>query len=340
MNKIMKATQLLKNGQSELVLNKLRKKLGFREVLHNFPLYLMIEPTNFCNLHCPICPTGSGKMKRQKRMMSFLEFKSIIDQSKGHVTNIALWNYGEPFLNRELLEMIKYAVSAGIRVRTSTNGELFKTKEFCLEVVKSGLQNLIICLDGADQETIKIYRKGASFSEIENGIRLIQEAKKTLASKTPIIELQFILMKHNVQQKDHMKQIAKELGVEIYSEKTVGIDINDPDFQKLAKEFVPNDSSLSRYYLKEDGTFALKGKIHNGCSVINREVVINSDGNVVPCSYDLYSEYVMGNVFEESLETIWKNDKYQSFRSQIRKDRKSIPMCNTCSEGRTNIGLS
>lgn len=339
MNKIIKTIQLLKNGNSELIITKLRKKLGFKNSLPGFPPNLMIEPTNACNLHCPSCPTGSGKSKRPKRMMSFLEFKSIIDQSKGHVNNITLWNYGEPFLNRELLDMIQYATSAGMHITTSTNGEFFKTEDFCMEVVKSGLQNLIICLDGADQETISKYRKGASFSEIENGIRLIHEAKRTLASKTPIIELQFILMKHNAHQRDHMKLIAKELGVDTYSEKTVGISVNDPDFQDLARELIPTDTSFSRYYLQKDGTFALKGKIHNDCSTVYEQCVINSDGTVTPCCYDSYSEHVMGNVFEENLETIWKNDKYQSFRRRIREDRKSIPLCNICSEGRHSIGI-
>jgi radical SAM protein with 4Fe4S-binding SPASM domain len=341
MSKLIKAISLCKNGQYEIVyeivLHRLRKKLGFKDILPPLPFSLMIEPTNSCNLRCPTCPTGSGKSKRPKRMMSFSEFKMIIDEGKGNVKNITLWNYGEPFLNNDIINMIKYATSTGMHVITSTNGGFFKSKEFCLEIVKSGLQNLIICLDGANQETISRYRIGAKFNEIENGYKLLLEAKKFLVSKTPIIELQFILMKHNEGQRNDMKLLAKELGVDIYTEKTVGIDYNDPEFQNMAKELLPNDFSLSRYCLKEDGTFALKGNIPNHCFTVYEQSVINSDGDVVPCCYDLYSEYVMGNVLKESLKTIWKNDKYQSFRNQIEKDRKSIPMCNICSEGRYSI---
>jgi len=68
-------------------------------------------------------------------------------------------------------------------VITSTNGHFFKSEEFCSEVVKSGLQHLIICLDGADQETISKYRKNAKFEDIVNGLRLLNMTKKRLNSK-------------------------------------------------------------------------------------------------------------------------------------------------------------
>ena len=336
-SKLGKTFLLCKIGRFRIVLFKLCEKFGVRNILLPYPISLVIEPTNVCNLHCPACPTGAGKMNRAKSMMSFTKFKGIVDEVKEHIIDITLMNYGEPFLNSELLSMIKYATSADIYVMTSTNGEFFKTKEFCVEVVQSGLQYLIICLDGADQETLSKYRVGSSFIKIIDGIKFIREAKEELNSKTPVIELQFLVMKHNEHQKRYMKQLAKQLGVDVYSEKLVGIDYNDPEFQKMAKELLPNDLSLSRYFLKQDGTFELKGKTSNRCSRVYQSTVINSDGTVVPCCYDAYSKHIMGNVFEESLKTIWKNNKYQSFRRQIKSDRKSIAICNTCPEGKVHI---
>jgi len=337
MNKLGKAFSLIKSGRFDLVLGRLNEVFWGRNILPVLPHTLMVEPTNLCNLNCPTCPTGAGKMNRPKRVMSFNEFKRIIDEVRGYVKNIALWNYGEPFLNSELLLMIRYATKAGISVKTSTNGEFFKSKGFCREVVRSGLRDLTICLDGANQETISKFRRGSNFSEIVQGIRFISEAKRELGSKTPRIELQFIVLRYNEHQRGYMKMLAKELGADVYCEKTVGLDYNDPQFQKMAREFLPNDLSLSRYYLKPDGQFALKGKMRNRCSWVYQCAVINSDGTVVPCCYDLYSEYVMGNVFEESLRAIWRNDKYQELRRKIRMGRKSIPMCNICPEGRYSI---
>lgn len=336
-NKIRNGFSLLISGRFDLLLYTLSKEFGKSGIVPVLPFSLMIEPTNACNLRCPTCPTGSGKMERPKRTMNPTEFKAVIDQVRGYIKDIVLWNYGEPFLNRDLLSMIKYATSAGMHVMTSTNGQFFNSKEFCLEVVQSGLQHLIICLDGGDQETISKFRRNANFSEIVKGFRLINEAKKGLGLKTPRIELQFILMKHNEQQRSYIKELAKQMEVDVFSEKTVGINGNDSEFQDLCKELLPNDLSKSHYYLKQDGKFALKGKIQNNCSWVYERVVINSDGAVVPCCYDLHSEHIMGNIFKESLKDIWKNKKYQSFRVQICKDRKSIAICNTCSENRSSI---
>lgn len=334
MNKLRGAFIPYLSDELDNIRFKLRGMFNTGNSLQSYPSALMIEPANACNLHCPTCPTGSGKMNRPGRMMSLAEFKGVIDQARGYTKKITLWNFGEPFLNKDLLNMVKYATSAGMYVETSTNGHFFRSGEFCQDIVKSGLQHLIICLDGADQETISKLRKNAKFSEIVDGFTFINRAKEKLNSKLPLIELQFIVMKHNEHQRSYMKQLAKELKVDTYCEKPVGIDCRYPEFHDLAKELLPSDLSLSRFYLKPDGTYALKGKVVNSCSKIYLSAVINSDGTVVPCSYDVYSEYIMGNVYEESLKSIWKNSRYQAFRKQIREDRKSIPMCNTCSEGR------
>jgi radical SAM protein with 4Fe4S-binding SPASM domain len=131
-----------------------------------------------------------------------------------------------------------------------------------------------------------------------------------------------------------VKKLAKDLGADTYHEKTMFIDYNEPGFQDMAKEFLPEDPLLRRYFLKEDGTFAPKGVTPDGCHSIYLSAVINSDGTVVPCCRDMHSDFVMGNVFEEDLKDIWKNDEYRAFREQVKKDRKSIPMCDTCPDGR------
>ncbi len=136
-NKFKRIANLCKSGKYAIILYELFSKLGIKNIVLPLPISLIIEPTNACNLHCPTCPTGSGKINRPVRMMSFEEFKKIIDQVKTHVDRIYLYSYGEPFLNKELLKMTKYAVSAGIYVEISTNGLFFKSREFCLELFKA-----------------------------------------------------------------------------------------------------------------------------------------------------------------------------------------------------------
>ena len=335
MDNYTKIKKLIGSGRSDVVIYKLLEKAGIRKLFTTgFPYSVMIEPTNICNLSCPTCPTGSGKMNRQKYSMNFSEFKHIIDQLRGRTTLVTLFNYGEPFLNKDFIKMIDYASSAGLWVTTSTNGHFFESKEFCNRLVKSGLKDIIVAIDGLDQSTVTKFRHGADFNKIEKGISLLAKEKNYLGSEFPKIELQFILMKQNQHQREGIISLARKLKVDSYSIKCVWINYADPEFQKLAKKYLPDSASNNRYYLNDDGTFSIKGEITNYCSAVNLSTVINSDGNVIPCCYDVYSKFIMGNIFQQSLDTIWNNEKYTSLRKKIGQSRKSISICQGCPECR------
>jgi radical SAM protein with 4Fe4S-binding SPASM domain len=230
--------------------------------------------------------------------------------------------------------MVRYAADHGLTTFTSTNGHFFGSEDMARRVVQSGLSELIICLDGADQRTIGRYRKNAHFEEILQGIRRILGARNALAAETPLVELQFIVMKHNEHQLDTIRHLARDLGVDRFIEKTVGINAADPDFQRLAKELLPEDLSHSRYERAKDGTFRLKGEQAACCEYIHSTMVVNSNGDVVPCCYDIHSDYVMGNVFEQSPGRIWRGKRFEEFRQRVCRHRDEIPICSACPEGR------
>ena len=212
-------------------------KMGFRRILPDRPSTLMVEPTNVCNLHCPACPTGAGILNRPPRAMSFDEFKGILNQAldpPGYLRRVTLFNYGEPFLCKDLLRMVRYVADRGLETFTSTNGQFFGGEKIAEEVVASGLTELLVCLDGADQETISRYRKDANFDEILSGIRRVMAARSRAGLAGPIVELQFIVMKHNENQIARMRKIAADLGVDRFIVKTVGISPGMPGFERLA----------------------------------------------------------------------------------------------------------
>ncbi len=332
--KIKTAVSLMKKGQFDLAWYKLLKLLGFKEVVPPLPHWLIVEPANFCNLKCPTCPTGAGKLNRPPRAMTFEEFKNIVDQVKGYVRKIVLFNYGEPFLNKEIVPMMEYAVKNNIFVKISTNGEFFQSPDFCRRVIQTGVQYLIIALDGAGQETISQSRPRSNFDNIIQGCRNIVAAKKKYGTEKQKVELQFIIMRHNEHQKDKMKKLAKEIGFDLFKEKSVGINVNDSDFQELARKYVPKKDALNRYQIDKNGNYFLKGSVPNFCRIVYSSLTINSDGSVVPCCYDVYSEHIMGNAFEEPIKKIWHSEKYNNFRKAIKANRAAINICNICPEGR------
>lgn len=327
---------IIKKRRFDIILYKLLKGLTGKSLFSPLPFYLVIEPTNLCNLRCIACPTGTNKLNRLARSMSLQEFKKIVDEVRSYIAHIDLWNLGEPFLHKDILQMVRYATESGIRIRICTNGTFFKDIEYCKYVVKSGLYYLIICLDGADHETYNKYRKGADFSAVIKGFELIYQAKKELKSRKPIVELQFIVMKHNEHQRQMMLEMSGKLHADVYREKAVGIGFDGSDFQKVAKEIFPRDTSFNRNYVEKDGLFVNEVAVPNSCSSIEYYTVINSNGDVTPCCSDLASFHIMGNIFRDDLRDIWRNGKYQNLRRKIHADRKSLPVCGTCLDGRSN----
>lgn len=293
------------------------------------PFNLMLEPTNTCNLSCPACPCGNKSDKRKKGFMHLENFKKIIDHMSPYVINLTFWNYGEPFMHKDAINMIKYAKSKNMRVITSTNGHFFKDKKKVEELVRSKLDRVIIALDGASQETLQKYRINSKFSDIIEGIENIVEMKKKLKSKYPLIEIQFIIMKHNEHEMDKMRRLAKKIGVNILKYKTVCLYENFNDMG--AAELLPSRSELSRYKKNKQGQAVSKIKIKNRCSRLWFATVINWDGTVVPCCHDAYTSFKMGNFLDSnSFKNIWNNKKYTSFRKTVSKNKKNIYICRNC----------
>ena len=204
---------LLLNRISKLI--KLSKPFGY-------PLTLMVEPTNICNLKCPLCPTGAGLVKRQKGFLQFRDFKKIIDEAGDYIFHLRLWNWGESLMNKEVFEMISYAKKKNIFINLSTNSN-FLTKEIASRLINSELDELIISLDGASEETYKKYRVGGNFKKVIESIKFFVSEKKRLGKKFPHLRLQFIIMKHNEHEIQKIKSLAKEMGVDEIVFKTVGI---------------------------------------------------------------------------------------------------------------------
>ena len=124
-----------------------------------WPTHLQIEPTTYCNLRCLLCPVNTG-LNRPRGHMDFKVFQKVVDEVGEYLFFILLWDWGEPFLNPEIYAMIRYAVERGIKVVSSTNGHLFAQYDHADRVVRSGLDTLIVALDGITQETYEGYRQG------------------------------------------------------------------------------------------------------------------------------------------------------------------------------------
>ena len=290
------------------------------------PFALMVEPTNRCNLHCPLCPSGDGRLTRPRGTMERATFDRILSQTKGTVKLLQLWNQGEPLLHPDLPEMIRRAKRQGMFVSTSTNGHPLADPLVAHEIVRSGLDHLIVSVDGATQETYVRYRRGGDLQTVLKGIEHCVEAKRRSRTSWPWIEIQFLVMRHNEHEIVSMERLARKLGVDRLSLKTVQIDVPDQ-----AETFLPSDRKRSRY-APAQGALTTERK-RDTCRRLWFSTVINWDGTVTPCCFDKDGRFVLGNVLQESLERIWRGRRYRAFRNAVLRNRADIPMCRNCTEG-------
>lgn len=291
------------------------------------PSFIAVEVTNFCNLHCPECPVGvanDGKLKGKKFDLAI--FRNLINELKPTLQHVILYFQGEPLLNKELPEIIRLAHEARIFTSTSTNAQ-FLTSENSRLLVKSGLDKLIISLDGTTQETYSSYRVGGSIDKVFEGISNVKYWKEEFKSVTPFIEIQFLVLKTNEHQLAEMKKIAKRLNVDKLTFKTAQL----YNFEQ-GNDLMTSIKKYSRYEKKKDGGYQLKNKQPNCCNRLWSGAVVNVNGEVLPCCFDKSSAYSFGNVTNNSFNAVWQNMHAKDFRSKILADRKQFEICRNCNE--------
>ncbi len=291
-----------------------------------FPIAISIEPTTSCNLRCPECPSGLRSFSRPIGMLAPELNQSIIDQLSDHLTYITYYFQGEPYLNKDFLSMVGYASSRNIYTATSSNAHYLDDSN-CQKTIESGLNRLIISIDGANQGSYEKYRIGGNLSKVIEGTKNIVQWKKKLKSKTPFIIWQFIVFGHNEHEVDDIEKLAKEIGVDHLSIKTAQI----YNFES-GSDLLPKDPKYSRY-IKKGLSYKIKNGLLSHCWRMWHACVITWDGKVVPCCFDKDGTYQLGGLNNHPFKAIWKGEEYNRFRRLILKSRKNIDICQNCSEG-------
>ncbi|MEE2658207.1 MAG: radical SAM protein [Candidatus Latescibacterota bacterium] len=303
-----------------------------RPVVWGRPFMMMVEPTNFCNLKCPLCPSGNGEMTRDRGNMDLSDFRRLVDEVGDHLVLLMLWNQGEPFINKAFNEMVRYAHSRKIPTMTSTNGHFVRTPEQARAIVASGLDEIIISLDGVDNETYEQYRVGGSLERVLTGARLLTEAKRELGSATPLVNLQFIVFRHNESDLAEAERLARELGAEKFLIKTAQVYSQDE-----AATFLPEEELYRRYESNGadgNGELVVKGQPAWGCKVLWYSSMVNWNGDVAPCCFDKDVDFNMGSAFNsQTFGELWEGRAYMDFRQNLLRDRTDVDMCRNCSEG-------
>jgi len=303
-------------------------KWSKKPVQWGFPVSISFEPTTSCNLRCPECPSGLRAFTRPTGMLQKDFFSDTIDQLSKELLYLIFYFQGEPYLNPGFLEMVKYASQKKIYTATSTNAHYLNDKNAKL-TVESGLDRLIISIDGTTQDVYEQYRVGGKLEKVLEGARNIVKWKKELKSKTPFVFFQFLVVKPNEHQIEDIKKLAIETGVDEVRFKTAQV----YDYENDPNQLIPENKKYSRYKKNKSGINEVKNSLQNHCWRLWHATVITWDGLVVPCCFDKDAQHQLGDLKGKPFKEIWHNDKYVSFRKSILQSRKNIDICANCSEG-------
>jgi len=309
-----KTTNLLKCGLDTII--PFDRHLGL-------PPSIQIEPTNICNLECPLCPAGSKYGKREKGFMSLQMFRTILEEMGDILISVILYGWGEPFLNRELPDMVAECTARNILTITSTNGNCEVTIEDALRIVDAGLSVLVIALDGSNQEIYQRYRRGGDVEKVKNFASLIQEAKTRRGSEYPYTNLRAVVTRENEEDLPTIEKIAHTLGMNMFSVKSLGnLTVNAP-----FNTFEPLRTNMRRY--GNEGKTRRRKPLFK-CPYPFRQPTIFWDGTMVGCEFDYALENPWGTVGEQCLAEVWNCLHARKLRKGIRKGENRASFCKIC----------
>ncbi|MCO4815115.1 MAG: SPASM domain-containing protein [Flavobacteriales bacterium] len=299
-----------------------------KQSIHSgMPFSLSIEPTTACNLGCPECPSGLKQFTRPTGKLDLDLHKSMIEQVKKSVFYINYYFQGEPFIHPQFLDLIEEAKKNKIYTATSTNAH-FITKEMAKKIIDSGLDRLIISIDGLTQETYENYRVNGELNKVIQGTEFLLNAKNEKKSNTPHLIFQFLAVKPNEHEIDDIFKLGAKMGIDEVRIKSAQL----YDY-KNGNPLMPENEKYSRYKLKKDGTYKLKYKTGDHCWRMWSSSVFTWDGKVVPCCFDKDAKHILGTLEATTFKSIWRSKQYSSFRQAVLTNRNSIDICQNCSEG-------
>lgn len=284
----------------------------------NSPFYLMVETTSICNLSCPMCPRQLASINRKNNLIDYGLFQKLMEETGSKLMFLLLWNFGEPFLNPELFKMIRLAKKYHVFVGISTNGILL-TKGNIYKLLDSGLDYLIISLDGADENTYIKYRKGGNFYTVVNNIKELIRARSREHLAKPFVNLQCIIFKDTAYQMNDYIALGKNLGVDKISFKKIHYS------HLINKDMLPSEKRYTR-----------ERKSEAFCSRPFLGAVVLSDGDVGVCCNDLEAKHIIENIKNLSFLSIWNSKEFRFFRDSITKNFKNVDICQTCYSGNFN----
>jgi MoaA/NifB/PqqE/SkfB family radical SAM enzyme len=251
--------------------------------------------------------------------MTFTDFQKIITKLPKSICWITLYFQGEPLLDETIIEKIKYLRANNYFVEISTNAQNIN-KEMAKALVESGLNRIIISMDGISQKTYEKYRINGKINNVFEAINNLLESKKKSNKKNPKIIIQYIVFKHN---ESEIKQFKKMM-----EKKDVTIRIKNAQLEDDAIDYLPNNKKYRRYKISND-KLKLKKSTPKPCYRLWKEIILLQNGQIAICCHDKNSELINETWHNKTIKQIWSSQEFNALRQRtlISDD---IEICKNC----------
>lgn len=270
-----------------------------RDRVPRWPDIVQIESTNLCNAKCVFCPRD--EMHRRQGVMDFELFRKVVDEcAELGITHVRVHNYGEPFLDKGLVEKVRYAKARGIaEVGMISNGSLI-TEELAQGMIDAGLDAINISVDAAGKEVFERTRIHLDYDAVIGNVRTLVRLRERSGRKRPRLILSFVRQDNSADEQAFIREWSQ-----------VADKIHITDLHNWA------------------GTLHDRSNVRYPCYRMWLTLTVLWDGRVSLCCADYDGRNILGDLRTSTIAEIWNNRAYRAVRRQ-HLESGGPEICRTC----------
>lgn len=304
------------------------------------PLHMQFELVNYCNLRCPVCPTGNRELERPPRVMDPRLFRSVWEEVGPYLLTASLWGWGESLLHPDLGAILRSAADSGVVTFLSTNGQNLDRESVIEAIAGAPPCYLIVALDGLTDETNAAFRKGAKLEPALRGVARLAELKKQRGLRLPVLHMRFMATKENEHELDRVEAFASEHGFEMLTIRTLALVDSERALQSH-QLLVPGQTEL-RAYQYRNGRRVRRNDFY--CLQPFWFPSLYADGALVCCEQDFNAAGGVGHLgLGGGFRDLWYGERAARMRETIRDRPDSLSFCRNCpacDRGTTDVSVS
>lgn len=293
----------------------------------SFPLHMQFELVNYCQLRCPVCPTGTRELARKPKAMDPALFKQAMQEVGSCLITMSLWGWGEPLLHPSLGEILREARRYNAAILLSTNGQNLDRDEIAEALIEHPPTFLIVALDGLTDASNAHFRAGARLEPALKGTEKLAKEKAHRGQRFPILHMRFMAMKHNRHELGEAEGFARSHGFDMLSIRRLSLIDSEVGLRNQSELAIDLPCTPAH----APWEMALGRRKDYICMQPFWYPSLFADGTLVACEQDFNAQYPLGVLAPGTrFEDLWFDGPSLQVRRRIRDAFQTLSFCRNC----------